>query len=298
VVSSRRLRSAALVVMLALCAGCVGEPDRLTDRSIPDFDEASVMGAIQEEGRLVVAIDPDAPPISSVEGNSGKPEGLGIELAELVAESLGVRPLYIRASSEEVAGIVAAGGADMAFPPTPLTTPSLKEHPHTNPYYVGHQRLLVRKKSGLRSIEDLSGRHVCSYIEPATELLLDDLNPEIDVDPAADLDFCIEMMKLGRVDAVTSSDLILMRLATEFPAWRITGEQLTTEGYGAIVQPGASNFADFIDGVMREARIEGISERWYERWLDPLTKGPGPSPPELSAEEAAAFFPEESIATE
>ncbi|MBA3431275.1 MAG: transporter substrate-binding domain-containing protein [Actinobacteria bacterium] len=293
------MRSALLVAGLVLGVACVPEPDKLTDDSIEVFDADSVLGEIQATGRLVVAIDPGAPPISSIDPSSGEPEGLGIELAELVARALGVETSYRRAPSDDLAGIVAAGAADIAFPPTSLTTPRLKSNPYTNPYYVGHQRLLVPRGSPVDSVDDLAGKQVCSFIDPETEISLDGLDPEIDVDPASTLGYCVEALERGDVDAVTSSDLNLMRLAATGPGWRIAGEQLTTEGYGAMVPPGAASFADFVDAVMREARLDGLSAPWYEEWIAPLGEEDSVAePPELTAEEVAAFFPEESIAPE
>ena len=270
--------------LLLIAPACVPpEPDPY--RSIR-YNRETTMGQIQDRGVLVVGVDPSHPPFSSA-GSGADPEGFAPDLARFVAEALRVEIRFETATSDELIAAMDGSELDLAFPIRPITEKAIRVKSFTDPYFVGHQRLLVEGSAGIDEVDDLEGKRACSYAGPSRVVELDTLVPQVEL-TEDDLDGCIAALDSGEVDAVTGVDLQLLERLT--PDTRLVGEDITTEGLGAVVTTGANSFARFVSSVFRLAEEDGRWTTSYERWVGSLT-GEEAEPPELSVGEAALLNP-------
>lgn len=287
------LRGAALsVTVTALLGACVSAPEP-AEEEVPSFSAESPLGTIQEEGELVAAVPAAAPPLSFA-SRKGNPRGLAVEVARWIAKGLGVEASFVTAPEDEVVQMVEDGRADIAFPTTPITSAILRETTFSNPYYLGHQRLLVPQGSPVRDVYDLAGEKACS-VPSSTEVPLDGIVPTVEVIEAGTAEDCARFIKRGEVLAGTASDLALMGVISRTEGLEITGDELNTQGYGVVLEPGASSAADFVDRLLAQARADDLYIDWYAEWVGPYVADPLPDAPNLSAEEAATLFPEETL---
>ena len=286
------IRVGTTILLGALLGGCAPEPEPPENR-VPTFAEDTLLGAIQEQGELTIAVPAATPPLSFT-SRRGSPRGLAVDVGRWIAAGLGVEASFIPAPADDVIGLVEQGQADIGFLLSPITSARLRETTFTNPYYLGHQRLLVARGSKVGDVYSLAGERVCSALAP-TEVRLDEIVPAIEVVQAATAFECARAVKRGRVAAGTASDLALMRVVAGTGGLEITGDQLNTQGYGAVLQPGASSAADFVDRLLAQARADDRFVDWYAKWVGPYITDPLPDAPELSAEEAAALFPEVTL---
>lgn len=87
-------------------------------------------------------------------------------------------------------------------------------------------------------------------------------------------------------------DVELLTVAYRNPGLKITGEQHSTEGYGAAVRTGAVTFATLVSQVFNEADAEGDWTRFYNEWLAGYFAEPAPeNVPIMTVEDAAALYP-------
>ena len=271
------IRKLVLVALVALSLGaCIpAEPD---DDLIRDFDpEETVMGAIQERGTLQVGFDEAMPPDL---------RGFVSNLGREVSEALGVDVEYATATTEELLSGITDDTFDLAFPLMPITEGRVDEmrktHGFTDPYLVAHQRLLI----GDASLA--TGGSVCEILDHETGLDLTSIYPEVER-RLGDWTSCMGLMEAGDVDAVTGPDIVLAGMLEELPGTAIVGDQLNTEGYGAVVEAGANAWTDYVSQVLEEAQQEG---RWTDFFNASFAETLGSQdPPGMSAEEAAALFP-------
>ena len=95
-------------------------------------------------------------------------------------------------------------------------------------------------------------------------------------------------------DFAHCTDVELLTVAYRTPGLKITGEEHSTEGYGAAVRTGAATFATLVSQVFNEADAEGDWSEFYEQWLAEYFAEPDPSNvPIMSVEDAAALYPTE-----
>jgi ABC-type amino acid transport substrate-binding protein len=284
----------ASAAFFAACVPAEEENDR-----IPNFDpEENIMGQIQKDGVLKIGIEKDAAPWSSIPtspGNplSGPPSGFTVELGQLVADSLGVDAEFVVPDDPgTLPAMVESGDVDIAFPLVPITEDLLVQHGLTDPYWVAHQRLLVPNGSPIESIDDLAGQGVCSIANEETGADLELLNPAIDsMVRSTDAQECLQMIRDGEVAEVTGPDILLLTIEAVDGELAIVGDQLSTEGYGAVVSRGTGGFDGYVDGIFAEADKELDWTKLYGKWISPITGEDPPPFPTMNLEEAAALFP-------
>ncbi|HVL64872.1 MAG TPA: transporter substrate-binding domain-containing protein [Actinomycetota bacterium] len=278
------LRRAAAAIALALAA-CV--PPVPSNDIVQEYAETTAMGIIQRTGVLRVGLERDAFPLGA---DREDPAGFTYEIGAELAESLGVRAEFVVAPAAELAALVEDGDLDVAFPLTPVTEKAVGRHAYSDPWWVGHQRLLAGI-DGVEGLEDLAGRAVCDAPDPATGIPLADLQPAVGTvvkrpDPRA----CAPDLSRGRVDVVSGPDVWLMSLAAR-ASGKLVGDAQTTAGYGAITSREAVGLNGFVDLVLREIDSEGRWEAWYEEYVSPVTGTSSPGIPLMTIEEAAALYP-------
>jgi ABC-type amino acid transport substrate-binding protein len=288
-----RRGSAVLLVAFAVgTAGCIPpEPDN--DRILNFDPRRTTMGAIQESGELIVGVERDLPPLSS---GSGAENELAERMAEEIAEALGVELRYVTGTTEELLRMPEEGEADVTFPFAPITEKLVRTHAVTDPYYVAHQKVLVRRDAGIATFEELDGTSICSAMGPDTGSDLTKLLSDVTVQES-DLAGCHEMFVDREVDAITAPDLVLAPLVAGSPSGRapaaeVIPDELNTEAYGGVVERSAvAPMADFVSSVLEEAQAEGRWSEWFEELIAPGLPGVPSDPPGLTVEEAAALYP-------
>ncbi len=286
---------ARLLAVIALTvAGCVPPPN---DAVLPEFEDERLVRQIRSRGEIRIAIPSDFPALGLREPPEGAParhstrvRGFAADVGSWVAQELRVPARLIAAPASELLTLLRRERAELVFPAIPITEKAARENTFTNPYYIAHQRLLVPEGSAIRSIEQLAGKSVCSFIDPKTEVALSDLQPRIHLIEASTIHECQRLLGTGEVDAVTAADVYLFDILVDSRGYELAGDELSTEGYGGVVQAGASGFADFVDEVLYDAIEDGRWTTSYRRWIGGITKS-RPETPALRVEEAASLFP-------
>ena len=298
---SPRLLACLLALFISGTACVPPEPD---DDVMRTFDaETTVMGRVQEAGILRVGVPNDRPALADPDTG----EGFLASLAEEVAESLGTDIEIVPAANDELIPAIDAGEIDLAFPAVAITEERVRQdndkHLFLDPYLVSHQRLLVQGTavaSDLRA-ESLAGKPVCAASDPETEIDLTVIEPTIDLQGVAVPEECASLFERGETFAATGSDVVLLGIAQtlcpeacpEGETTALVGDQLSTFGYGPVIEGGATSWKDYVVNVLEEAQQEGRWEEYYEEHLTELSEGEVLEPPGMTVEEAAALFPKE-----
>ncbi|HYI46589.1 MAG TPA: transporter substrate-binding domain-containing protein [Actinomycetota bacterium] len=278
----RRL-SVCLLAALAFASCIPPEPD---DDLIVKYDpEETVMGEIQQRGELVVAVPP-AEPFKSFTSSLGT----------VVGDALGVDTEIVPMEPPEILTAPGEGSADLAFPLITVTEKLVRRagdrYALMDPFYVAHQRLLVRTDSPIEQVEDLDGV-VCQYADEATGANVAQLNPQARPISPPDPRACSIDVARGKVQALSAADWLAFPLLVKSArALELVGEDLTTEAYAPVVESGASAWVAFVEGVLAEADAEGDWLRFYAHSFTPHG-GEETAYPEMTIEEAAALFPVE-----
>jgi polar amino acid transport system substrate-binding protein len=280
-----RVLGCAAVAAFALGA-CV--PPEPSNDLVQDYDETTAMGGIQAAGVLRIGLEEDAFPLG---GEGADPAGFTFEIGREVADSLGVEADFVVGPPDALLRMIDEGDLDVAFPLDPVTEAAVRKHAYSDPWWVGHQRLLVTDER-IQALGDLAGVAVCDAPDPATGIPIADLVPEVGgVVSVDDARGCRTPLRRGRAQAASGPDVLLLSLLPDVAGSRIIGEQQTTAGYGVVMSKDSVGLNVFVDLVLREIDSEGRWERWYEKYVAPVTGEPSPGIPTMTIEEAAALYP-------
>lgn len=282
----RRLAAAILCILL-LSGACVPPEKELV--LARDYEVDTVMGEIQERGHIIIGIAQDAYPLGYVNHNN-EAQGFTVTLGKKIADTLGVEARFISGPSEELLELPKEDLADVTFPAITIREPLVRKYAFSDPYFISHQRLLTRSAyQTVDSVDQLSGAQVCSIASEETGAELGELDPTIEL-VEAEPQRCLQLLQRARVRAVTGPDFLLAGLRdAETSDLFVTGDQLTTEALGAVVERGASAWVDFVNGVLYLAEQEGD---WQRAYRETLQDALGPRElPTMTLEEAAALYP-------
>jgi len=282
-----RLRLATILALALALASCVPpERELILAR---DYEIDTVMGEIQERGHIIIGIAQDAYPLGYVDHNN-EAQGFTVALGRKIADTLGVEARFISGPSEELLELPKRDLADVTFPAITIRGPLVRKYAFTDPYFISHQRLLASGRGSEQvTVEDLAGRSVCSLAPEETGTALNVLDENIEVFDA-DPQGCLRLLQRDRVAALTGPDYLLAGLRDgDRDNLVVTGEQLTTEALGAVLERGASAWVDFVNGVLYLAEQEGD---WQAAYRDTMQDALGPRDlPTMTLEEAAALYP-------
>lgn len=197
----------------------------------PTFDK------IKADGTIRIGVKPDQPGLGFLDAATGKYSGFDIEIATWMAASLGVAADKIEfksipSATRETA--LAKGDVDLYVGTYSITDKRKKLVDFAGPYFITGQGLLVAKKNeDIKSEKDLAGKKVCSATGSTPIQNIRENFPE-----ATPVEFdlyskCVEALKNGDVDAVTTDQAILLGFASQEPELlKVVGEPFTTENYG------------------------------------------------------------------
>lgn len=246
--------AALLVASLSACA---------TD----GFEAGSTMAAAQESGSLRIGIKHDQPLFGELD-SSGTPQGFDVEVARIIADELDVKEsgiTWVEATSEDREQLLQDGAVDFVVATYTISPERKDEVAFAGPYYVAGQSLMTRKDDvDIASVRDLADKHVCSVEGSTAADTIVTLAPEASLALFDDYSDCLEPLRTGQVDVVTTDDVILAGYADQSNGqFRIVGAPFTAEPYGIGVALENTTFRMWINDVLEEAMEDG---RWEEAW--------------------------------
>lgn len=176
--------------------------------------------------------------------------------------------------------MVANGSVDLECGVTTNTAERQKTQSFSVTTFVAMSRLLAKKSSGIRSLDDLRGKPVASTIGTTSIQMLHAANETrgYDMKILADLDDAdgFRMVTTDRALAFAMDDVLLRGLlATVRNAndYEISDEALSIEPYGIGMKRDDPVFKQLVDGVLialfRSGEIQTIYQRWFMSPIPP-----------------------------
>jgi polar amino acid transport system substrate-binding protein len=241
----------------------------------------STMARIAERGRLIAGVDQGKYATAYRNPLTGALEGSDIDIVRMIADAIFGDPnrvQYVVLNVADRAKAVANGQVDMVVNTFTITCERQKQLEFSAPYMAISQRLMVPRGSGVREVEDLTGRRVCTSRGATSEAVLRKFG--LDVLTLPGIPDCVLEMQRGRVAAVSIDDVILAGLAAQDPNTEIVGRSLDSGRLGVGMRPDQPDLVRFVNGVLEAARADGSLAASNRRWFaDRLNPVPQPLPP-------------------
>ena len=253
---SKKIASILMALLLALSAAAFAE-------------EAGQLGQIQANGEIVVATEGTWSPWT-YHDESGALVGYDVEVAQAIAEKLGVTATFAETAWDGIFAGLSAGRFDIAANGVEITDERAETYDFSIPYGYIRTALVVRgDNEDITSFEDLAGRTTANSIASTYMTLAESYGAEaVGVDT---LDQTMEMVLSGRADATLNAEVSVYDYLRVHPDANIKIVALTDDASQVAIPvrkgDDSATLLAAINEAIEELRADGtltaLSEKYF-----------------------------------
>lgn len=213
--------------------------------------------------------------------------GFDVEVAKYVAKQLGVEESGIQwkeTPSAERENALEKQQVDYIVATYSITKKRKAVVDFAGPYFLAHQDLLVKKdNNAICGPNDLNGKLLCSVKGSTSAQKIKDLFATgVQLKEYGGYSDCVQGLKSGAVDAVTTDDVILAGYAAQSPNdLKVVGNGFSDEKYGIGLHKGDLKAQAAINAAITKMQADGSWKKALE-----ATVGPSgyaiPAPPAIT----------------
>jgi glutamate transport system substrate-binding protein len=277
---------AVFALIAAACGDDNGGSTQSTAGGPPQLPAGSTMAAIQQRGKIVVGSKFDQPLFGLKNPTNNQVEGFDVEVAKIIARAIFGSDINGKVEFQETTSKVREdaikdGKVDIVVATYTINDTRKQVVDFAGPYYIAGQDILVKKSNtSITGVDSLAGKKVCT-VQGSTSLTnVKDKAPQADVSITFDkYSLCVEALKDGRVEAVTTDNIILLGFINDDPQnLKLVGKPFTAEPYGIGLKKGDAALRTFINDVLDKSYKDGS---WKKAWDDTAGKTgqTAPTPP-------------------
>lgn len=276
---TRLLSALAIMATLAFGVTACGNDAPAATGPVQTFPAGSTMAKIQARGKVIVGVKFDQPLFGVKNPVSGTMEGLDIEMAKILAKDLtgsAENIEYVEAVTKNREAFITQNKVDVVIASYAVTEARKKVVSFAGPYLESNVALLVRKDdTSVDKPEDLAGKSVCSTTGARAAQLIEEAVPDANLILFSTYSECAQALKDKRVDAVTTTEAILLGVESQNPdSFRIASGHLADAEEFAI---GSAKddivFHDYLDGVLTNAIADGEWQKAYDATIGKVKPG-------------------------
>lgn len=221
-----------------------------------------------KDGKLTIGIKFDQPGLG-LRNKDGSYSGFDIEVAKYVAGKLGVQPDQItfkEAPSPQRETLIENGQVDYIVATYSINDKRKDKVDFAGPYYIAGQSLLVRADNAdINGPDNLKGKKVCSVKGSTPAQNIEKNFPDTQLQTNDTYSLCLEGLRAGSWDAVTTDDIILAGYAAQSSgAFKVVGKPFTTENYGIGLKKGDKELRDKINDAIEAMIADGSWKKAFD----------------------------------
>jgi len=245
---------------------------------------AACGGGGDSAGKIVIGTKFDQPGLG-LKNPDGSMSGFDVDVAKYVAGQLGYSEDQIEwkespsaqretlISNDQVTYIVATYS---------ITDARKEKVDFAGPYLLTGQSLLVRADNtditGAESLQD--NKKLCSVTGSTPAQRIKDKYPGVQLQQYDTYSACVEALRNGAIDAVTTDEVILAGYAAQTPGTlKLVGAPFSEERYGIGLKKGDGELRAKINDALAKMEADGAWKAAFEKNLGPagLTAPPPPA---------------------
>ena len=267
------LSAPAIALVLALATACG------TSASVADRANAS--------SKITIGVRVDQPGLS-LRTVDGKYQGFDVDVAKYIAKELGVSESGItwkEVSPSDREKVIQNGAVDIVVATYTITDKRKQQADFAGPYFSVGQDLLIRSTTNdITGPESLNnGKTLCSVAGTTNaQQIKDRFAQRVTLLEYPKYYDCVIALIDGKVDAVTSDDVILAGYAAQNPELlRVVGKPFTNDKYGIGLKKGDTTTRQKINAAIDKMVRDGSWRRSLDKYVAP-SGYKVPDPPTVS----------------
>lgn len=262
--STRRVIAALAAVALPFAAACGG-------------------GNSADADKIVIGTKFDQPGMG-LKNPDGTMSGFDVDVATYVAKELGYTPdqiEWLEAPSAQRETLIQNDQVRYVVATYSITDKRKEKVSFAGPYLVTGQSLMVRSDeneiTGPESLQN--NKKLCSVSGSTPAQRVKDEYPGVQLQQYDTYSACVEALKNGAIDAVTTDEVILAGYAAQSPgAFKIVGSPFSEERLGIGLKKDDTVLCTAITDALTKMEADGAWQAAFEKNLGPAGI-PTPTPP-------------------
>lgn len=261
----RALKALGIIIVVALLSssflGCIGGQQTTVD-------------GIKKRGTLIVGTSGGFPPFEVVNETTQKLEGLDIDLAQKVADELGVSLDVRNMDFTALIGAVKTGQVDMAIAGMTITADRNASVTFSNSYFRADQAIVVKSdRMDISSWSDLAGKKI-SVNQGTTgdmwvgdELVAKGLVAAEDVHKFGYASDAVLELVAGRVDALVIDSPVAAAYVANNDDIKVVYTIVTNEYYGIAMNKNSVELVSFVNDLLAQMEASGDMQQLVSKWF-------------------------------
>ncbi len=276
----KKILCGALSIVMLLCmTACGSSAPEQTDTPAPDESAATgKIAEIQEKGQLVLGTASGYPPFEFVSiENNGAVIGIDVELAQAIADKLGVELVVQDMPFGELIMNLNSGVCDIVIAGLPETPERAEMADFSMVYVNDEQTIIVRAEDADKytSLEDFAGKTVDVELGASSETVAREELTGANVNALTLIADCFMELSQGKCDAVVTGMVVGKQYVVNNDAYAeladidFVNKDKPTQ---ACIAKGAPEFLELVNEVIKENQENGNFEKWIEQYSAQASK--------------------------
>jgi glutamate transport system substrate-binding protein len=231
-------------------------------------------GGGSEAGKITIGTKFDQPGLG-LKNPDGKMSGFDVDVATYVAGELGFKPEDIEwkeSPSGQRETLIQNDQVKFIAATYSITDARKEKVDFAGPYLITGQSLLVRADNtditGAESLQN--NKKLCSVSGSTPAQRIKDKYPGVQLQQYDTYSACVEALKNGAVDAVTTDEVILAGYAAQTPgAFKVVGGTFSEEKYGIGLKKDDTELRTKVNDAIEKMEKDGAWKTAFDKNLGP-----------------------------
>ncbi len=269
------LLALTLIVTGALFVSCTEEPDDDVEENVeeknnaetPVEDETPEEKKLTDDGKLTMGTNATFPPYEFYE--DGKIVGIDAEIAQAIADKLGLELVIEDMEFNSIITAVVSGGVDMGLAGMTVTEERLESVNFSTSYATGIQSVIVVDGSGIETLDDLAGKKIGVQLSTTGDIYASDEYGDDNVvkyNKGAD---AVLALIGGDVDAVIiDNEPAKSYVAANADAsLKILDTEYAVEEYAAAISKENTELLNAVNAAIEEMILDGTIDAIVDKYI-------------------------------
>ena len=227
-----------------------------------------------DSDKIVIGTKFDQPGLG-MKNPDGSMSGFDVDVATYVAKELGYSPDQIEwkeSPSAQRETLISNDQVEYIVATYSITDSRKEKVDFAGPYLLTGQSLLVRDDNtditGAESLQN--NKKLCSVTGSTPAQRIKDKYPGVQLQQYDTYSACVEALKNGAIDAVTTDEVILAGYAAQTPGtFKIVGKPFSEERYGIGLKKDDAELRAKINDALEKMESDGAWKAAFEKNLGP-----------------------------
>ena len=227
---------------------------------------ASQLDKVIKSGTVRVAVLPDYPPWS-VQTPDGDFEGYDIDIAEKLAEALGVELELVSTDGTSRLPLLKSDRVDVNISEWTATDERAKEAGFTIPYVAHGAGVMFNTANPITSYDDLAGKTVSVARGSTNDSIMTKNFPDTKVERFETIADAMAALQAGKVDALVEGDSTVAQMVEDDPNYAVIDDASL---FPALVSMGALKedqvWINYLNNFIRNLNASGTNQELFQKW--------------------------------